>query len=103
MLVWEGQLAIEDRVAADLPWAGVAALVRLAMKLHGDDCIRDAVTSRAALKPSALAGDPFEWLNDQITEAKLRQAIAIAARKHKPAGSREGWFKRVDLAEELAG
>ena len=103
VLVWEGKLAIEDRVAADLPWAGVAALVRLAMKLHGDDCIRDAVAQRAELKPSALPGDPFGWLNDQITEAELRRAIAVSARKHKPAGSREGWFKRVDLAEELAG
>ena len=35
-----------------------------------------------------------------IDEAKLRAAIGSAAKK---ARKKRGWFKRVDLAEELAG
>jgi hypothetical protein len=36
-----------------------------------------------------------------LAETELRNAIGIAAKEQK-IGGRTGWFKRVDLAEELA-
>jgi hypothetical protein len=37
-----------------------------------------------------------------LAESNLRNAIGITAKGHK-IGERKGWFKRVDLAEEVAG
>lgn len=102
VVLWDGAMAFEARLVADLPWSGVAEVVQLAMDLHGDEPVRDAIASRAGVTPAQLAGPPAEWTRDGIDEAALRSAISDAAQRHEPARRAKGWFKRVDYAEDLA-
>ena len=57
---------------------------------------------RLNVVPVRLVGPPTDWLGLGFVEADLRNAIGAAAKDQK-IGGRTGWFKRVDLAEELAG
>jgi hypothetical protein len=102
VILWDGGVALEQRVALDLPWEGVAAVVVLAMENWGDQNIRNAVTSKLGGSSTHLVGPPANWLGLGFEEADLRKAIGLTAKDQK-IGERKGWFKRVDLAEELAG
>jgi hypothetical protein len=97
---WDGGMALEERIARDLPWAGVVEMVKFAMEEYGEQGVTDAVTRRLGDAPSNLLGSPEDWLDSGIDETVLRTALGKAAKEHKPA-NRLGWFKRVDLAEEL--
>ncbi len=74
----------------------------MAMDNWTEQSIRDAVVDRLGVAAARLAGQPVEWLGLGFAEADLRNAIGITAKDQK-IGGRTGWFKRVDLAEELAG
>lgn len=93
---WAEGLALEQRLVIDLPWVGVSDLVRLAMREWGVEGVRDAVGSRLDGFEGSLDEDPTVWPGG-ISEDELRTAIGAAAKDH-----RSGWFKRVDLAEEVA-
>jgi len=101
-LLWDDGFALEQRVAQDLPWDGVASVIELAIENCTDQGVRDAIKARMKDSAKDLTGSPIGWLALGIAENDLRAAIGIAAKAHK-VGSRTGWFKRVDLAEELAG
>jgi len=98
---WNDGVAIEERIALDLPWQGVADVVLLAMDHWGEQAVQDAVADRMCISSTDLAGNPAEWPCRGLDESKLRSVVGKAARTHK-VGNRKGWFKRVDLAEELA-
>ena len=100
VLLWEGGVSLEERVMLDLPWEGVAALVDLAMSQWGEQSVRDAIGSRLGHAVAPLNGAPADWPN-QISEGKLRKAVGLAA-KEAGVGKGRGWFKRIDVAEELA-
>jgi len=100
MIRWDGGMALEERIARDLPWAGVVEMVELAMEEYGERGVTDAVTRRLGDAPSNLSGSPEDWLDSGVDVTVLRTAVGKAAKDHKPA-NRKGWFKRVDLAEEL--
>jgi hypothetical protein len=102
VILWDGGMALEQRIALDLLWAGVAAVVELAMANRSDQSIRDAVAKRLGVDSACLVGPPADWLGLGLAEADLRKAIGGAAKEQK-IGGRTGWFKRVDLAEELTG
>jgi hypothetical protein len=98
VILWDGGVALEQRVALDLPWEGVAAAVQLAMANWSDQSIRDGIANRLRVASASIVGAPADWLGLGYLEADLRKAIGVAAKEQK-----SGWFKRVDLAEELAG
>jgi hypothetical protein len=96
--LWAGGMAIEERLCADLPQDGVVELVQLVMSWREPTPVRDAVRARVGEGAKALGGDPTAWWSVGIPDDRLRAAIGETA-KHK----KQGWFKRVDLAEQLAG
>lgn len=102
VILWGGAMALEARLVADLPWSGVAEMVQLAIDLHGDASVRDAIAARAGVKPAELVGPPIEWTQNGLDEEALRRAISYAAQKHERSKKAKGWFKRVDYAEDLA-
>lgn len=102
VFLWDGAMALEARLVADLPWSGVAEVVQLAMDLHRDEPVRDAIATRAGVTPAQLSGPPAEWTQNGNDEAALRSAIGDAAQRHELAKRAKGWFKRVDYAEDLA-
>lgn len=97
VFLWEGDVCIEQRIALDLPWDGVVALVGEAMNEHSMESVRDAVRGRLDGDEIHLSDHPSRW-SKKVDESVLRNAIGLAARGTK---NRRGWFKRVDLAEKL--
>jgi putative ATP-dependent endonuclease of OLD family len=100
LIQWDGGMALEERIAQDLPWAGVAEMIKFATEEYGEQSVTDAVTCRLGDSPSNLSGSPEGWLDSGIAETVLRTAVGRAAKEHKVV-NRRGWFKRVDLAEGL--
>lgn len=97
--IWEGDVSIEQRLSNDLPWEGVARIIELAILERGEQSVQDTIKNYLGEQKIILQGDPIEW-NKQMEEKELRKAMGIAA---KEAGkSSKGWFKRIDLGEELA-
>lgn len=98
VFLWAGGVPLEQRIALDLPWDGIVAITRSAMDNWGRPSVRDAVASRLPQRAGSLPLDPSEWMKAGHTEEELRSAIGGAA---QGGTDRKGWFKRVDLAEEL--
>ncbi len=96
VILWDGAVALEQRLALDLPWSGVASMVSLAIEFFGEESVRDAVAGRLKVAASTLSGTPENWPALGHQEGDLRVAVGIAAKEHKP-----GWFKRVDRAHRL--
>lgn len=99
VIQWEGGFSLEQRVASDLPWSGVSAMVGLAMDIWGEDGVRNSVAARLQVQAAELVGQPDDWLAHRIGEVRLRAAIGRAAKDYKDG---KGWFKRVELAELFA-
>ncbi|HHL40508.1 MAG TPA: hypothetical protein ENJ37_08375 [Deltaproteobacteria bacterium] len=96
VLLWDGDTAIEQRIGLDLPWDGVVDVVNLAMNVWGEDSVRDAIATRLeAHSERKLTNNPSDWLGLGPNDDDFRKAIGDAAKK-------KGWFKRVDLAEDLS-
>ena len=87
---WDGGLSLEERVFADLTWAGILGSFDLACTVRGD---RDKVIDQIGSQDGAgFNRDPAAWTDS----GGLRTALGRAAK----AG--EGWFKRQDRAQEWA-
>lgn len=95
VLLWDGAVALEQRVALDLPWAGVAEMVEFAAAERGDESIRSAIASRTTLGRELFDTEVNKWAVSG-GEDVIRKAIGEAAK-------RGSWFKRVSCAEELGG
>lgn len=89
VVLWGGNVAIEQRIALDLPWKGVLALLELASATLGEDRVRGAVISNLG-SADGLRNEFSTWCECQ----KYREAIGKAA-KHS------GWFKSAELGERL--
>jgi hypothetical protein len=84
---WDGSLSTEERVFADLPWAGVIASFELACIIRGN---RDLVLAQVGSQfASGFNRDVATWTD----VPPLRSAIGKAA-KHSE------WFKRQSWAQE---
>jgi hypothetical protein len=86
---WEGALSIEERVFADLPWAGVTASFETARAIWNDDArLLDQVESQYA---DGFDRDFTAWTDSP----ELRTALGKAAKASE-------WFKRQSRGQEWA-
>jgi hypothetical protein len=94
VFLWDGACATEQRVALDLPWAGVMELVHLAAKLKKVELasIADAVRQQVAGHPQ-LDVSPDRW-PEVAADETLRRAIGVAANVG-------GWFKGETKGKHL--
>lgn len=91
VIKWEGEVSIEERVFADLPWEGVLAAFNVALQIRDDNKqVVDQVQTQ--YEGPGFNRDHKSWSN----EPKLRYAIGKAA-------SVSEWFKRQSWAERWAG
>lgn len=91
VILWANNMAIEERIAADLPWDGMKDVVTYAAGLYGRQSVDSAIASR--LGAAVPGGDIAGW---QETP-QLRAAIGLAAK----SANGNGWFKKIELAEGL--
>ena len=87
---WDDGMSIEGQVFNDVPDETVRELVSFAVDEWGKDSVRDCLQANG-INLEDMAASTF------IT-AESRGKIANAAQSHKKPG---GWYKRIDLGEEL--
>lgn len=87
--IWEDELSIEERVFADLPWAGVMASFETARNIQNNDAkLLDQIESQ-------FAGLFDRNFADWVDLPELRTALGKAAKY-------SDWFKRQDWGHEWA-
>ncbi|MBI2378015.1 MAG: AAA family ATPase [Deltaproteobacteria bacterium] len=82
-LAWPGGVATEERLALDLPLAGLKAMVEMAARSPkasgGPRAVRDAVAAAIGLKPNSLDADrPSSWV-DAVDEQNFRKKFGSIA------------------------
>ena len=85
--VWDGGMSIEERVFADLPWAGVIASFEAACAMRGDgERLIDQVQSQYG---AGFPRNPAQWTDTRTLRAALGKAAKVS-----------GWYKRQDRGQE---
>jgi putative ATP-dependent endonuclease of the OLD family len=97
VVLWADGKCIEERLACDLPWEGVQAVLHLASDSRGEESIRTQVQNELA------AEELPESISDWTDSRALREAIGKASKtKQKENGKeRAGWFKTLELGQGL--
>ena len=96
---WDGKMATEQRICADVPLNTLQALVSLASENRGEQSCLDSCkmelgklgTNTASLTSLAI----YEWQLNGIMERTIRGALGNAAKS-------SGWFKDLNNGEKLA-
>ncbi|MGO4859662.1 ATP-dependent nuclease [Arthrobacter sp. 2MCAF14] len=99
---WPLTQALEDVIVEALPVEGLQDVVDYAVADRSEEAICAAIASRLGVSriTSSLVAD---WISEH-GEAKVRSAIAAAAKGAKPGKDKEeskAWFKREDRGESL--
>ncbi|MDQ1351096.1 MAG: family ATPase [Acidobacteriota bacterium] len=94
VIYWEGKVAIEERIALDLPWEAVRQIVDLAVKLKDEQSVFDTICTKLKSNRNSIGTDIDEWKKQGYSENTIRKAIGESAKEGK-------WFKRVDYGEQL--
>ena len=84
---WDGGVSIEERVFADLPWAGVFASFEAACAMHGDH--KRLIHQVESKYGEGFPRDPAQWTDSP----GMRAALGKAAKS-------SGWYKRQDRSQE---
>jgi hypothetical protein len=96
---WDGQMATEQRICADVPLETLQALVYLASEIKGEQsCIDSCRRELGKLGASAAAVTSVtidDWQLNGIEEFTFRMVIGKAAKV-------AGWFKDLNSGEKLA-
>ena len=88
---WDDGMSIEGQVFNDVPDETVKELVSFAADEWGKDNVCDGLQANGIILEDIAASTGF------IT-VESRRKIADTAQSHKKLG---GWYKRIDLGEEL--
>jgi putative ATP-dependent endonuclease of the OLD family len=96
VILWDGAVATEERIALDLPWDGFVEMVCLVIEEFGRDHVQSKLATQITCDPGDVPQDPEQWRNLLSSEADIRSAFAKAAKAKKAE-----WFKRVDRAQRL--
>lgn len=99
VIMWDGQMAIEQRVACDVPLDIIQDLLNAAKDIKGDkSCLDSCKTELVRLGINQIAIDNIDindWLQRGIQEPIFRAAIGNAAKISK-------WFKNLNDGWRLA-
>lgn len=102
VIYWDGDVAIEERIALDLPWSALKELLVIAVEIKNDagvdgtQCIFDRVCGLLNKQRTHIETNLDHWLEIDLTEDQIRKAIGKAAKEQK-----KGWFKRIDHGEKV--
>lgn len=99
VLRWDGKVSTEQRLALDLPWAQLVQMLQISIEREGIESVTRQIQNHLGQAPGKTEA---EWR--LLDESRFREAVGAAAsgkKKDKDDEKRPGWFKRIDLAEEL--
>jgi len=99
VLLWDGRMATEQRIAADVPLATLQLILELGCEIKGErgclDSCRAQVQKLGGDRTAITGGSIVEWQRNGIQEALLRAAIGNAAHGAE-------WFKNLNDGRRLA-
>lgn len=100
VLLWDGKMATEQRIAADVPLAALQALLEIGCEIKGEqsclDSCRTQLQKLGGMKAAITGPNIAEWQQNGIGEALLRATIGNAAHVSE-------WFKNLNDGRRLAG
>jgi putative ATP-dependent endonuclease of OLD family len=93
---WSGGVALEERIAVDLPERMLGELVELAITETGSEqaSILAVIAARLPGHPQLTETDPTAWVTPACSLEDIRRAIGRTAKD-------KNWFKRQDRGEAL--
>jgi hypothetical protein len=106
VLLWTGQVSVEQRICLDLPWDALQEVIDLAIEIRGEftEDAEQSVLSRVANK-LGVGGNPLsrkitDWLSNGFDEDSIRKAIGDAAKGNNNKKAK-GWFKELSAGHSL--
>ena len=99
VLLWEGNMATEERIAADVPIPTLQRVLELASEIKTKQSVIDSCLTQfreLGAAPDAVTDISIEtWLQNGVDEDTFRRVIGKAAKTSK-------WFKNLNSGERLA-
>lgn len=106
VLLWTGQVSVEQRICLDLPWDALQEVIDLAIEIRGEitEDAEQSVLSRVANKlgwsGNSLNREINNWLSNGFDEVAIRKAIGDAAKGNNNKKAK-GWFKEIAAGHSL--
>lgn len=99
VLRWDGNMATEQRIAADVPLVTLQEIMRIASEIKSEQSCLDSCKTefkKLSANDAAVTGIVIgDWQKNGIDEPIIRKAIGNAAKS-------SGWFKNLASGEKLA-
>lgn len=97
VIVWDGEVATEQRVCQDLPWEALQMVIDAAVEIKGDENgILSAIGTRIKSPNNLPSCKINDWLATGFTEESIRNSIGDTAKSEK-----QKWFKMIHTGEQL--
>jgi putative ATP-dependent endonuclease of the OLD family len=96
VILWEGEMATEERITTDIPLTYLQTFVDVAVDELGDDRVLSAISSKLGTSITSLGPDINKWIDNGNSEESIRSAVGIAAKE-----TLSGWFKNISAGERL--
>jgi len=94
--LWEGGLATEERITADIPLIALQDFVNAAVDEFGEDRVLNSIGNKLGTSITALGTDIEKWIESGNSEEDIRTAVGDAAKN-----TLNGWFKNITAGQRL--
>ena len=94
--LWDGEMATEERIAADITLSCLQEFVYAAVDELGEDRVLSAIETKLGKSINALGPDLNKWIANGNSETEIRAAVGDAAKN-----TLKGWFKNISAGERL--
>ena len=95
--IWEGGMATEERITADLPLEHLQNFVNTAVDELGENRVLDAISTKIGTSITSFGTEIQSWINEGLSKEKIRSAVGAAAKTTLNGG----WFKNLNAGERL--
>jgi hypothetical protein len=96
VILWEGEMATEERITTDIPMSCLQTFVNVAVDELGEERVLNAISTKLGTSIISLGTDINTWIENGNSEESIRSAVGIAAKK-----TLNGWFKNITAGERL--
>jgi hypothetical protein len=96
VILWEGEMATEERITTDIPMSCLQTFVNVAVDELGEERVLNAISTKLGTSIISLGTDINTWIENGNSEESIRSAVGIADKK-----TLNGWFKNITAGERL--
>ena len=95
VILWQGKMATEQRLATDLPWNFLQDFINVGVEVRGESSVLDSIGNHLKKNLIHIGKVIDDWTDDSIDESMLRKTVGEIAHK-------QCWFKDLNTGEKLA-